>query len=155
MQRYKSLEWVGANALWQVQAPNGINTDPVAPGCGYSLQHLPSGKYLAVESSQGTAAAGGGAGGAAFPLKLLAGGLEQAALFELQPYAAPAATLRGPACNPMRPALQPYVAALQPYVRSGRALRAAQRPDGRRRQAASRLLRRAAAACRQRRLAAC
>jgi hypothetical protein len=48
MQRYKSLEWVGANALWQVQPPNGISTDPVAAGCGYNLQHLPSGKYLAV-----------------------------------------------------------------------------------------------------------
>ena len=46
MQQYKSLEWVGANALWQVQAPNGVNTDPVAPGCGYSLQHLPSGKQV-------------------------------------------------------------------------------------------------------------
>ena len=62
--RYKSLEWVGSNALWQVQATNGINTDPVAPGCGYCLQHLPSGKYLAVESgaaSPANAAAGGGA----------------------------------------------------------------------------------------------
>ena len=76
---------MGANALWQVQAPNGINTDPVAPGCGYSLQHLPSGKYLAVESSGSSqaTAGGGGGGAAAFPLKLLAAGLEQAALFEL------------------------------------------------------------------------
>ena len=58
-----------------MQATNGINTDPVAPGCGYCLQHLPSGKYLAVESgaaspANAAAGGGGGGGGAGFPCRL-------------------------------------------------------------------------------------
>lgn len=88
LQAYESLEWVGANALWQVQAPNGLNTEPVTMGCGYCLQHLPSGKYLTVASADEAAAAPtatqvatAGAGG--FPVNLVAGPLEQAALFEL------------------------------------------------------------------------
>ena len=36
-------DWVGANALWQVQAPSGLSTDPVIQGNGYTLQHLASG----------------------------------------------------------------------------------------------------------------
>ena len=44
-------EWVGANALWQIQSPVGLNDGSVLQGQGYRLQHLPSGKYLAVASA--------------------------------------------------------------------------------------------------------
>jgi len=94
MRRYESLEWVGANALWQVQAANGLNTEPVAMGCGYCLQHLPSGKYLAVDMSS--------AASTGFPLPLMAATLEQAALFELHDYQSEGSAKHMPAASIVR-----------------------------------------------------
>ena len=50
---YSSSSRVGANALWQVQHPSGVNFSNVVHGQGYCLQHLASGRYLSAIDEPG------------------------------------------------------------------------------------------------------